>query len=342
MESHNNYLPTTSISTSAPNLSHTASVRSLRSCIPPRIESARSWLDRSRHFVAKAIEELDGSPRSVAHAFLCRRRLTSTTRSGTGVAFVDCMLSIKNEHRSNVIFEIAGRPETGKTWTLLVLAASYLVQTATRPNRNGGENSDVWPPVIILDAECGMHMPHLINALQSAILVVQRLPSSEDHGHVQSAIQQEIAFHLGRVHWVPLTTKEEIPLLFEVMRPALLSKSAFDAPPMIIIDAINSFESSDKIQPDLGVPSTHEVMRQLDRLLQACQQDIIIFASRIITSNASSTTTDLWKRRFVTQTVTLERHNDTTSQNEFVAIFPSTAKHSPLPFRIEFGRIVTS
>jgi hypothetical protein len=37
-----------------------------------------SWLDQSHHFVAKAIEELDGSPRSVAHAFLCRRRLTVT------------------------------------------------------------------------------------------------------------------------------------------------------------------------------------------------------------------------------------------------------------------------
>lgn len=329
----------TSTSTSDQNLTSTASFRSVRSCTLPRIESARSWLDRSRHFVAKALEELDGSPRSVAHAFLCRHRPTSTTPSGTGVAFVDCMLSIKNERRDSVIFEIAGRPDTGKTWTLLVLAASYLVQTASaHPNRIDGGNSTLWPPVIILDAECGIHMPHLIHALQSAILL--RNSPSED---VQSALQQEIAFHLGRVHWVPLPTKEDIPLLLEVMRPALLSKSVFDAPPMLIIDAVNSFESSDKIQPDLGVPSTHEVMRQLDRLLQACQRDIIIFASRIITSNASSNnTTDLWKRRFVTHTVTLERRNDTTFGTEFVAIFPSTVKQSPLPFRIESGRILTS
>lgn len=315
------------------------SLCSLASGTPPRKESARSWLDRSRRFVAKALEELDGSPRSSAHAFLCRR-CPAAGGGGTGVAFVDCMLALKNERINNVIFEIAGRPETGKTLTLLALAASYLVQTGNRPNNisYGGDPNRLWPPVIILDTDYGIHMPYIVNALQSAILLQKS--QTRDQCQVQSTMELEISFHLGRIHLVPLPSKEDIPFLLELLRPMLLSHSVFDAPPMLIIDAINSFESCDKIQPDGGIPSTHEFMRQLDRLIQACQQDILIFASRIVSSNASAATSDLWKRR-VTHSVTLERRNYSTN-NDFVAIFPTTTNQPSIPFRIESGRIVAS
>ena len=171
-------------------------------------ESALAWLQRSRGHLASTLANLDGSPRSAANAFLCKTHVDGEQQKqqdGTGIVFIDEVFryhhshvhrsSSSNNNISNdnmVVFEIAGRHETGKTTTLLALAASYLVKTSPDKQQqafptiepsnslwNPHENArDSWSPedkveppsIIILDSDYGVHIPHLVSTIRAAVL----------------------------------------------------------------------------------------------------------------------------------------------------------------------------
>ena len=130
-------------------------------------------------------------------------------------------------------------------------------------------------------------------------------------------------------------------MVFEILRSTLLQQQRHDlvfaAPPMLIIDSINTFEQSDKIQSDYGIPGTNDCIRQFQRLLST---NVICFASRIISN--TNNYNELWKRT-VTHTVTLERsntNNSTCESYEFVALLPKPIL-ATVPFRIASGRIIS-
>jgi hypothetical protein len=168
-------------------------------------ETALDWFQRSQR--KRATAETPTDPSSAAWAFL---------RGSSGIAPVDAAWRTPSAHSSLPVVTLEG--SVGKTWTLLSLAARFVVATRkTRFASNEASREEATPSstpsnlqsqpyVILLDSKFDMTIPKLAYIVRSTLL---REPGITEH-----TLEMEIEGCLSRIHlatvdemndaWVPI------------------------------------------------------------------------------------------------------------------------------------------
>lgn len=240
-------------------------------------ESAYDWLVRSQQIQARSLEPVD--PSSAAWAFV-----RPSPKTGTGTAFVDAALT-KHVNSSLPIVELRGSHRTGKTATLITLAARFV--TDTRPSRFQEAEQDAEKEellqVVVFDSNLDVMASRLLCAVRSALLRQSPDALSED-GLEQETIKCMSRIHVVRsedmVGWVPALES----LRFR------LSPVASQHPTLLLWDDFLSGPSE--------TTERMEVIRHLARLTKDC-------AVLLITTTMSTRKFSLWDKH-VTQRITLE------------------------------------
>mmetsp|Transcript_8199 Transcript_8199/g.14845 ORF Transcript_8199/g.14845 Transcript_8199/m.14845 type:complete len:283 (-) Transcript_8199:133-981(-) len=247
----------------------------------PWTESAYDWLVRSQKIQVRSSVPVD--PSSAAWAFV-----RSSAKTGTGTAFIDAALS-KNQISSLPIIELRGRHRTGKTATLITLAARFVADT--RPSRfrraQEDEEQKELPQAVILDSNLDFVAPRLLCAVRSALLRQSPDVLSED------GLEQETIKCMSRIHIICSgDTMAWVPAL-ESLR-FRLSRVASHHPTLFLWDDFLSGPSE--------TTERTEVIRHLNRLTRDCTVLVI--------------TTTMWPTRkfspwdkHVSQRITLEETN---------------------------------
>lgn len=316
-------------------------------------ESAFDWWQRSkRHRNENGPVAAPKDPGTAAWAFG-----RPTAVRGTGIAFVDAALrrqavatpaaaaatsipSHLNCHSSSLpVLDIRGDSFTGKTWTLVSLAARFVV--ATRPAQFPGlvQDEDILlPQVIFLDSTYDVTVPKLSYAVRSMLLrklssttPVEddssdcRLESTQDPSQV---FESDMKDCLSRIH---LATADDlagwVPVL-ETIRQQL-SQAASEHPTVLLWDGFLS-------EPQQSEAARMEVIRQLERLLTEC-------TVLLITATGSSYRRGREWDRFVTHRIRLDRNDTSTNasagnhQHEYVA----TVYGAQIPFSVSSAGILS-
>jgi hypothetical protein len=257
----------------------------------PRIETALDWFERCQR--QRETAQTPHDPSSAAWTFV---------RSGTsGIAPVDAAwknAAANNNSNNNSTTTGSSLPvvamdgPVGKTWTLISLAARFVV--ATRPSRfettttTSTESSNITssnttslPQVVILDSTYDITASKVAYVVRSTLL---RQP-----GIQEDSIPQDLECCLSRIH---IATVDDlagwVPVL-ETMKYALQQQQAQaqQHPTLVLWDGYLS-ESKDESQQK-------EVERQLTRLL-ACNVALVV------------TRNQYKKLEWETQRIRLERH----------------------------------
>jgi hypothetical protein len=270
----------------------------------PRIETALDWFERCQRQRESAQTPHD--PSSAAWTFI---------RSGTsGVAPVDA--AWKNAANNSTttggslpVVSLDG--PVGKTWTLLSLAARFVV--ATRPSRfetttstdsSNDTTSSSLPQVVILDSAYDITASKVAYVVRSTLL---RQP-----GIQEASIPQDLECCLSRIH---IATVDDlagwVPVL-ESIKYALQQQQAQQHPTLVLWDGYLS-ESNDESQQK-------EVERQLTRLL-ACNVALVVARKQYK------------KLEWETQRIRLERHKG----KDCVA----TVNGTKIPFSLSLGGILS-
>jgi hypothetical protein len=270
----------------------------------PRIETALDWFERCQRQRESAQTPHD--PSSAAWTFI---------RSGTsGVAPVDA--AWKNAANNSTttggslpVVSLDG--PVGKTWTLLSLAARFVV--ATRPSRfetttstdsSNDTTSSSLPQVVILDSAYDITASKVAYVVRSTLL---RQP-----GIQEASIPQDLECCLSRIH---IATVDDlagwVPVL-EAIKYALQQQQAQQHPTLVLWDGYLS-ESNDESQQK-------EVERQLTRLL-ACNVALVVARKQYK------------KLEWETQRIRLERHKG----KDCVA----TVNGTKIPFSLSLGGILS-
>jgi hypothetical protein len=266
-------------------------------------ETALEWQKRSKR--KRALEEIPNSPSSTAWAFF------RPAVMGTGIAFLDAALRRQTPDQLPVV-ELTG--DLGKTWSLLTLAARFVV--ATRPSQfvNVTDETASLPRVIVFDSTSDLSTSKLTYVVRSTLLRV----STSD----KESFQRDMECCLGRLHIASLYgLTESVPIL-ETLR-AWLASSAPEHPTLVLWDGFldDSYDES----------SHAEVIRQLGRVLHDCT---VVFVS---TSNDRSCNSKYDWDKFVTHRLCLER--DTTSADGQACTV--TVFGSRIPFSISLAGILS-
>jgi hypothetical protein len=231
-----------------------------------KIETALDWFQRSQRRRAAAEKPTD--PSSAAWAFV---------RSGTsGIAPVDAAWKTPSTNSNLPIVTI--ERNVGKPWTLISLAARFVV--ATRPSRfttststssnNMEEEEDATcttdlPQVVLLDSNYDMTIPKIAHVVRSTLL---RQPQMNE-----TSLEKDLDCCLGRIH---IATVDDmlgwVPVL-ECLRCKLKGQETH--PTLILWDGYLSESNDESCQM--------EVTRQVSRLLQDCSIAMVV-ASRNSTS----------------------------------------------------------
>jgi hypothetical protein len=162
---------------------------------------------------------------------------------GTGLEFIDAALRKRpispSSSSSMIVMDVRG--SVGKTWTIISLAARFVV--ATRPSRFLSPNSNNLPQVLLFNARYDVAIPKLVYAIRANLLLrssaskittthdrMQQHPVREDEpcfadretldyngNHNDDWLRQletEIQECLSRIHIVQTTTPSEwVPIL---------------------------------------------------------------------------------------------------------------------------------
>ena len=284
----------------------------------PRIETALNWFERCQRQRESAQTPHD--PSSAAWTFI---------RSGTsGIAPVDAAWKNAANNNSTTTGSTGSLPvvamdgPVGKTWTLISLAARFVV--ATRPSRFGtttstessndtpstcssSSSSSSLPQVVILDSTYDITASKVAYVVRSTLL---RQP-----GIQEASIPQDLECCLSRIH---IATVDDlagwVPVL-EAMKYALQQQqqTAPQHPTLVLWDGYLS-ESNDESQQK-------EVERQLTRLL-ACNVALVVARNQYKKLE--------WE---TTQRIRLERHKG----KDCVA----TVNGARIPFSLSLGGILS-
>lgn len=261
-------------------------------------ETAYEWFQRCRQ------KEIEGQnptdPSSAARAFF--RPMTG----GTGIAFLDAALRRGGTNQMQMpVIDIRG--DVGKTWTILSLAARYVV--ATRPSKF--QNVDCHglslPQVVILDSGMDVTLPKLSYVVRSTLL--RQMPSSFD----QWEFQKDMESCLGRIHIATVSEISEWIALLESLKAQL---SSFTEHPTLLL--WDSF---------LSEPSTETGRSEVIRLLNWFLEDCTVVA----VTTSSSSRLFAWEK-FVTHRIRLEQ-----DANGYVA----TVHGSRVPFSISLAGVLS-
>eukprot|EP00980_Cylindrotheca_fusiformis_P008237 scaffold1736_cov127-Cylindrotheca_fusiformis.AAC.51 len=157
-------------------------------------ETALQWFHRSQR--KRAAAEIPTDPSSAAWAFL---------RGTSGIAPVDAAWRSLSAHTNLPVVALEG--SIGKTWTLLSLAARFVV--ATRKSRFTSQEEDEsetpslnvqnQPYVILLDSKFDSTLPKLVYIVRSTLL--------REPGVTEKTLEVDIESCLSRIH---LATVDEI------------------------------------------------------------------------------------------------------------------------------------
>lgn len=320
-----------------------------------RTETAHEWFLRSQRARAAHHTAPPKDPSAAAWAF-CRPPSSSSSSTshyqggGTGISFVDAALrrdthSLVQQHhqqqQSLPVVDLRGASDTGKTWTVLSLAARFAV--ATRPSQFASHQQQAWsnilgqgddslfqpppllPQVLVLDSQYNVTLPKLVYAVRSMLL--RRMSSDSAGGTTMTQLQQEhdeeelqdkeVQFQgdmedcLRRIQIVHSSQGDSlsgfVPIL-EMMRHQL-AQTAADHPTLILWDGFLS-------EPDSANEGARmEVIRQLERLLLDCSV-LLITTTTTAAHDAQHARTSSHRReweRFITQRIRLDRNSTTTS-----------------------------
>ncbi|CAB9496102.1 expressed unknown protein [Seminavis robusta] len=185
-------------------------------------ETALDWFERCESLRRRRCQVPAKPPtcsRSAGWAFF---------RGATGNPFVDEALT-----GALPIMELRGDRGTGKTHTLVSLAATFAV--ATRPSLFSStphqEEQQLLPRVILLDSGLDMTSVRLASAV-AAQLMLQQKPDDDDNNNMEEAsihhpllaIERDMEDCLGRIHVAHVNNdmREWVPIL-EALRHELLS-----------------------------------------------------------------------------------------------------------------------
>jgi hypothetical protein len=311
-------------------------------------ESAYDWWQRSKrqHSCATASPK---DPGTAAWAF-CR---PTSANGGTGIAFVDSALRRQRQqhgvatttaiavgattsHCSLPVVDIRGDSFTGKTWTVVSLAARFAVATRQSQFPEVQEDDSLSPQVILLCSNYDVTVPKLSYAVRSMLL--RKLSSSQVEGTAASqectdpseVFESDMNDCLSRIH---IATAEDlsgwVPVL-ETIRQQLSQPASTDHPTVLLWDGFLS-------EPHQNEAARMEVVRQLERLLLECSILLI-----------TTTTGNSYRRgrewdRFVTHRIRLDRNDTGTTsasgnkQHEYMA----TVYGAQIPFSISSAGILS-
>ncbi len=260
---------------------------------PSWTETAYDWFQRSK----RKREEIPKDPSSSAWSFF---------RSGSGISFMDA--AFRRHTPTLPVIHLTG--DVAKTWTLLSLAARFVVQT--RPSQFTTTTADVLPQVLWLDSHQQVTASKLAHVVRSTLL--RHIQTAMADAHDEQLFNQDLQDCCERIHLARAAT-DWVPLL-ECWRHQL---AAFDSHPTLIV--WDGF-----LEDDDDVTRT-EIVRQLSRLLEQCS---------VVLVTASSSPRNLEWDRFITQRVRLQR-NAVTGGHEYLA----TVQASQIPFSISASGILS-
>ena len=348
-----------------------ATSSSFTSAPPPHaavvVETAYEWFQRSqRARIARSVAP-PTNPTAAAWAF-CRPSTATTSSSsasfGTGIAFVDAALQRRVFHPQHQqqqqlpVVDIRGSTDTGKTWTIISLAArfvvatrksQFLVATGHPPQRE----DDGWipPQVIVFDSQCNVTLPKLVYAVRS--LLLRRLSGSGAGPSTQEETAEQL--HEKTVHFerdmedclsriqVAQNSSQGgdltgwVPILETVRHQ--LAPTAADHPTLLLWDGFLS-------EPDAvsHEGARMEVIRQLERVLLDCS--VLLITTTTTNTSVVSGAPDHGGRhrkeweRFITQRIRLDctaAHSNHNSHYEYLA----TVHGTQIPFSISMAGILS-
>ena len=267
---------------------------------PLKVETALDWFNRSQR--RRAAAETPTDPSSGAWAFV---------RSGSsGLAHVDAAWRIPSVNTNLPVVNIYG--SVGKTWTLISLAARFVV--ATRPSRFSTSMEDLkqstqeLPQVVILDSTYDITIHKVAQVVRSTMLRQSDINAF--------SLEDEMDDCLGRIHvatvddmfgWVPV---------LECLRCKLKGQDTH--PTLILWDGFLSESDNESCQM--------EVKRQVSRLLQDCTVAMVMTTSNAGKVNWSNTHRDIHR-------IKLERRS---GKNCFAKVNGST-----ISFSLSLGGILS-
>lgn len=270
-------------------------------------ETAHEWLHRSNRRRAERGSGGSGAPprdpSEAAWRFFRPEWGTpsgggSVCVGGTGVAFVDAALRLSYSDWDDrlPVLDLRGDASSGKTWTLLTLAARFAAATrpslflksgATAATSNPASRVDALPQVIVLDSTYDVTTSRLAYVVRSTLLLSS--PSATpDH------FQRDMECCLGRIHVANAhDVLDWIPIL-ESLRIQLLENHA-EHPTLILWDGFLGEDDAQRREAP-----RMDVIRQLDRLLRDCP------ACLVSTSPPAGARRYEWERR-ISHRIRLER-----------------------------------
>lgn len=311
---------------------------------PPWTETAYDWMLRCRR--RGSGELAPKGPSSAAWSFVSPARNNhSCDSSGTGIAFIDAALcknvtpnsSLENRTKIPVI-DIRG--DYGKTWTLISLAARFVVATCqsqfseisgARDDENQsffGRSLGQLPQVIVLDSKYDFTIPKLSYAVRSTLLRKLGVLNHDNEANLKRRFERDIENCLSRIHiatssndvggWIPILESIRFQLL----------PLASDHPTLILWDGFLG-------EPAGGDAMKMEVVRLLELLLRECSVLLVI------TSGSRYRKRDF--ERFVTHKIRLDRRDvKSAPANQCNRhAFSASVYSEQIPFSISLGGIVT-
>jgi hypothetical protein len=310
---HNTTMTTLIQLTPPPNSTVTCTKTSSEEPSPYFVETALEWFERCellRRQERQIPDEPPASPTAAAWAFF---RGSTSIHGGTGNPFVDEALQRQLQWKQLPLIEIKdrqGSSRTGKTHTLVSLAAKFVVSTRASlfshiPANNNAPRMSAQsirkqqlPQVIILDSELDITFLRLAHAVSSQLMLHPAAPAEDpattttdnDNDMTTATINQELIETerdmedcLSRIHIARVDDDREwIPIL-EALRHELVKPKEHDLNGNISKDAlVGDDEEREDNFPTLllwdgflGNTGRNrglekEISRQLAMLLQEC------------------------------------------------------------------------
>jgi hypothetical protein len=203
--------------------------------------------------------------------------------------------------------------DVAKTWTLLSLAARFVVQT--RSSQFSSSSADVLPQVLLLDSNQEVNASKLAHVVRSTLL--RHINTSMADAREERQFADDLQGCCERIHVARSCHSTDWVPLLECWRHQLAPWTS-DHPTLILWDGF--WEHDDDV-------ARMEIVRQLSRLLEQCS---------VVLVTASSIQRNFEWDRFITQRVRLQR-NSLTGGHEYIA----TVQASQIPFSISASGILS-
>ena len=202
---------------------------------PPLIETAHDWFQRSKR--KRAQDEIPKDPSSAAWAFL---------RSGAGISFMDAAFRRHIMADTLPVIHITG--DVAKTWTILSLAARFVVHTRASQFSSSLVHSSgdvVHPQVIVLDSNQEVTGPKLAHVVRSTLLGHMNTSMASCEEELQFA--KDLTACLERIHVASSCHSTDWVPILESLRHQL-APLASDHPTLILWDGFLQQQDEMKIK----------------------------------------------------------------------------------------------